>query len=98
MSSFDSFSSLFGSVILPASSDESVGTWPSTFEDSVTDGVISLTSSQEWLFDSLSAVSIVYVSVGAVYVYSVFDSTEESFVSGYFSFCKVEASLEDCSP
>ena len=62
----------------------------------MTDGVISLTSSQEWLFDSLSPTSIVYVSVGAVSVSSVLDSTEESFVSDYFSKCEDEASVEDC--
>ena len=64
----------------------------------MTDGVISLTSSQEWLFDSLSPTSIVYVSVGAVSVSSVLDSTEESFVSDYLSFCKDEVSIEDYDP
>ena len=64
----------------------------------MTDGVISLTSSEQSILDSLSPTLIVYVSVGAVTVLSVLDSTEESFVSNYFSFCNTEVLIEDYDP
>ena len=64
----------------------------------MTDGVISHPSSEQSILDSLSPTLIVYVSVGAVSVSSVLDSTEESFVSDCFSKCDVEALIEDYDP